>query len=43
LQNEKPGKIIGGLITRIKGLEVEWAVYKNKKNRNNSHTLQSKG
>jgi transposase len=35
-------KIIDGLITRIKGLEAELVIYKNKKNSNNSHTPPSK-
>jgi transposase len=35
-------KIIDGLITRIKGLEAELAIYKNKKNSTNSHTPPSK-
>ncbi len=35
-------KIIDGLITRIKTLEAEVAIYKNKKNSNNSHTPPSK-
>ena len=35
-------KIIDGLITRIKGLEAELAIYMNKKNSNNSHTPPSK-
>jgi len=35
-------KMIDGLITRIKGLEAELVIYKNKKNSNNSHTAPSK-
>lgn len=35
-------KIIDGLIARIKALEAEVAIYKNKKNSNNSHTPPSK-
>jgi transposase len=35
-------KIIDGLIGRIKTLEAEVAIYKNKKNSNNSHTPPSK-
>ncbi|MEJ7681909.1 MAG: DUF6444 domain-containing protein [Segetibacter sp.] len=35
-------KIIDGLITRIKVLEAELAISKNKKNSNNSHTPPSK-
>jgi transposase len=35
-------KIIDGLITRIKCLEAEVAIYKNKKNSRNSHTPPSK-
>ena len=40
IQNQE--KIIDGLITRIKGLEAELVIYKNKKNSNNSHTPPSK-
>jgi hypothetical protein len=40
IQNQE--KIIDGLITRIKGLEAELAIYKNKKNSNNSHTPPSR-
>ena len=35
-------KIIDGLITRVQTLEAELAIYKNKKNSNNSHTPPSK-
>jgi hypothetical protein len=35
-------KIIDGLITTIKALEAERAIYMNKKNSNNSHTPPSK-
>ena len=40
IQNQE--KIIDGLITRIKGLEAELAIFMNKKNSNNSHTPPSK-
>lgn len=35
-------KIIDSLITRVKILEAELVIYKNKKNSNNSHTPPSK-
>ena len=35
-------KIVDGLITRIKGLEAELAIYMNKKNSNTSHTPPSR-